>query len=246
VKRGPDDGGIVRLRLQEIAVGHDLDVAVVARFEHLLRCVSSDPRAPTSVTDPEQAADIHIADSLSALPLIDAEAPARIADVGSGAGFPGVPLAIARPQLEVDLVEAAGRKTRFLEDLVAAVGLDRVRVVNGRVEDWGGGEGREAYDVVLIRAVATLPILLEYAAPLLRDRGVLIAWKGRRSPMPETAAAAELLGMQPDRVIPAQPYPASRDRHLHVYRRVRPVPESFPRRPGMARKRPLGGGSSPE
>jgi 16S rRNA (guanine527-N7)-methyltransferase len=81
---------------------------------------------------------------------------------------------------------------------------------------------------------------LEYAAPLLRGDGALLAWKTDQGALPEAAVAAEILGMELERVVKVQPYPASRDRHLHVYRRVRPVPDTYPRRPGMARKRPLG------
>jgi 16S rRNA (guanine527-N7)-methyltransferase len=116
-----------------------------------------------------------------------------------------------------------------------------VKVVHSRVEEWGRASGRGAYDAVVVRALGTMPMLLEYAAPLLREDGVMVAWKTEPSALPQGAVAADTLGMELDRVVKVEPYAASRDRHLHLYRRVRPVPEAYPRRPGMARKRPLGG-----
>lgn len=241
MKRSADIGETARTRLRELVASHGLDALAADRMETVLDLIATAPAAPTAVTDPGEAVDVHLADSLSALPLIDELRAARIADVGSGAGFPGVPLAIARPGVEVDLVESGARKCAFLEAVVAAAGLERTRVVHDRVEDWGRAEGRAAYDAVLLRAIGTMPLLLEYAAPLLRGAGVLIAWKTNREPVPGTPAAAAVLGMAEDRVVPVQPYPASRSRYLHVYRRVGPVPDAYPRRPGAARKRPLGG-----
>jgi 16S rRNA (guanine527-N7)-methyltransferase len=241
VKRGGDIPERATTRLQELVAEHGLDAEAAARLLRILRVIASDPRVPTSVTDPAEAVDVHVADSLSALPLLDAMRPARVADIGSGAGFPGIALAVARPQLEVDLVESAIRKCLFMEDLTAGVGLERVKVVHSRVEEWGRASGRGAYDAVVVRALGTMPMLLEYAAPLLREDGVMVAWKTEPSALPQAAVAADALGMELDRVVKVEPYAASRDRHLHLYRRVRPVPEAYPRRPGMARKRPLGG-----
>jgi 16S rRNA (guanine527-N7)-methyltransferase len=103
------------------------------------------------------------------------------------------------------------------------------------------GGGRETYDAVTARAVGPLALLVEYSAPLLREDGVLVAWKGARDPAEEDAgaAAAERVGMAVSEVIPVQPYPASENRHLHVFRKIAPTPERFPRRAGIARKRPL-------
>jgi 16S rRNA (guanine527-N7)-methyltransferase len=241
VKRGGDSGDAAPARLREVAAEHSLDERAVERLSAVLDMITSDPHAPTTVTQALDVVDVHFADSLSALPLLDELQPERIADVGSGAGFPGIPLAIARPQLEVDLVESARRTCGFLARVVDRVGLERLHVVNRRVEEWGREAGRERYDLVVARAVAPLPVLLEYGAPLLREAGALIAWKGRAEPAAPATAAAEILGMSADRVVATKPYPDSRDRRLYLYRSVRPAPESFPRRPGMARKRPLPG-----
>jgi 16S rRNA (guanine527-N7)-methyltransferase len=242
VKRTPDTArAAARERLVEVAAEHSLDDAAVERLARVLDAITSDPHAPTKIKQPLDVVDVHFADSLSALPLVDELGSERIADVGSGAGYPGLPLAIARPQIEVDLVETSRRTCVFLARMLELVGLERLRVVNRRVEEWGREAGREHYDLVVMRAMAPFPILFEYAAPLLRERGALLAWKGRAEPMATAAEVAEMLGLEAERVVATQPFPASRDRHLHLYRRVRPVPESFPRRPGMARKRPLGG-----
>lgn len=238
MKQGPS-GENARARLEAVAAEHSLDEVALGRLGAVLDRVSADPHAPTSVRDPAEVVDVHIADSLSALPVLADLAPRTIVDVGSGAGFPGVPIAVARPQLAVDLVEASRRSCEFLERLRAAVGLERLRVVNRRAEEWAREDGRTRYDVAVVRAVAPLPVLLEYAAPLLRDGGTMIAWKGGEDE-PGASEAAELLGMEPAGVVPTKPYPASRDRRLYLYRRVRPLPARVPRRPGMARKRPLG------
>jgi 16S rRNA (guanine527-N7)-methyltransferase len=238
VKRG-SGGEDAHARLQAVAAEHSLDEDALERLARVLDLVSTDSHAPTSVQAPAAAVDVHIADSLSALPVIDELQPERLADVGSGAGFPGVPIAVARPQAAVDLVEASHRSCLFLEQLRAAVGLERLRVVNRRAEEWAREEGRTRYDVVMMRAVAPLPVLLEYAAPLLRDGGTMIAWKAGQDEG-DHREAADVLGMEPAGVRATRPYPESRDRRLYLYRRVRPVPAHVPRRPGMARKRPLG------
>ena len=187
-----------------------------------------------------------MADSLSGLEVRELSSARRIADIGAGAGFPGLVLAIAIPRAQVDLVESAGRKTAVIDRLIQAAELGNARSITARVEDYARvpvalGGGREAYDVVTARAVGPLALLVEYAAPLLRPDGVLVAWKGVRDPAEEGAgaAAAEKVGMALKEVVPVQPYPASENRHLHVYRKIAPTPERFPRRAGMARKRPL-------
>lgn len=210
-------------------------------LDALLTILESDPHAPTTVRARGKALDLHVADSLVALELPEVQGARRIADLGAGAGFPGLALAAALPEARVALVESAGRKCEFLARAVAAAGLENVEVVHARAEEWGDGVG--ACDLVTARALASLPVLAEYAAPLLREGGALVAWKGRRDPEEEAAgaAAAALLGLELAEVRSVQPFPAARDRHLHVFRKTGPTPDRFPRRPGMATKRPLSG-----
>jgi 16S rRNA (guanine527-N7)-methyltransferase len=119
------------------------------------------------------------------------------------------------------------------------MGLANVDIVHARAEDWPSGIG--AHDLVTARALATLNVLVEYAAPLLDDRGALVAWTGRRDPVEEAhgAAAAEQVGMDLREVRRVEPFADVRDRHLYLYLKVRPTPNGYPRRAGMARKRPL-------
>jgi len=216
---------------------------VPARFEQLLHFLANDPQAPTSVRDPRRGVDVHVADSLTGLQVGPLREASRVVDIGSGAGFPGLVLALAMPEASFDLVEATTRKCAFLERVIAGVGIANVRVVCARAEEWAAGEGSCAYDAAVVRAVGLLATLLEYAAPLLSPGGVLVAWKGRRDPEEElqAASAADLLGMGPGSVEWVGAYAGSRNRHIHAYEKVAPTPPRFPRRPGMAKKRPLGG-----
>ena len=215
-------------------------------FAPLLAALAAEPDPHTTVSDPEAALDVHVADSLSGLEVRELSSARQIADIGAGAGFPGLVLAIAVPRAQVDLIESAGRKTAVIDRLIQATELGNARSITARVEDYARvppalGGGREAYDAVTARAVAPLAVLVEYAAPLLRPDGVLVAWKGARDLAEEDsgAAAAEKVGMAVKEVVPVQPYPASENHHLHVYRKIAPTPPEFPRRAGMARKRPL-------
>ncbi len=171
--------------------------------------------------------------------MADLRSAGVVADLGAGAGFPGLVLAAALPAARVVLVESVGRKAEFLRRAHEALGLGRVEVVALRAEEWRGGLG--ACDVVCARALAPLNVLAEYAAPLLRHGGALVAWKGRRDAEEERdgAAAGERLGLAVEEVRAVHPWPEAQARHLHVLRKVAPTPEGFPRRPGMARKRPL-------
>ena len=190
--------------------------------------------------DPQAAADVHVADSLSGLELEAVRGARAIADVGSGAGLPGLVLAAALPEARVWLVESASRKCAFLERAIGAMGIHNAEVVCERAEAWAAG--RDACDLVTARAVAPLAVLVEYAAPLLRAGGALVAWKGRPEADEEAAGerAAEVAGLGPREVARVRPFPGVRDRTLYLYVKVRPTPDHLPRRPGMARKRPLG------
>jgi 16S rRNA (guanine527-N7)-methyltransferase len=215
-------------------------------FLPLLEALAAEPDPHTTVSEPEAALEVHVADSLSGLEVSDLSSARRIADIGAGAGFPGLVLALALPRAQVDLVEAAGRKTAVMDRLIQAASIPNARSVTARAEDLARvpaalGGGRDAYDAVTARAVGPMAVLVEYAAPLLRDGGVLVAWKGARDAAEEAAgaAAAREVGMAVEEVVPVKPYPSSENRHLHVFRKTSPTPDRFPRRAGMARKRPL-------
>lgn len=224
----------------------DLDPSARAALETIVSQVSGDRSAPSSVRDPEDAWRVHIADSLSGLEVESLRSARSIADVGAGAGFPGLPLAAALPAARIDLIEATARKCEFIERVITAAHLGNARVLCRRAEEWAGSKppigGREAYDAVTARAVGRLATLAELASPLLVDGGVLVAWKGRRDPDEE----AELervggrMGMSAEDIRWVGPYAGSRNRHIHVLRKTGATPPELPRRPGMAKKRPLG------
>ena len=151
-------------------------------------------------------------------------------------------LAVALPHARFDLIEASARKCEGIQRLAFAASVANARPVAVRAEEWGADEGAAAYGAVTARALAPLAVLVEYAAPLLEGDGVLVAWKGARDGDEEArgARAATEVGLEPDEVRRVVPFEGARSRHLHVYRKARPTPARFPRRPGMARKRPLG------
>jgi 16S rRNA (guanine527-N7)-methyltransferase len=211
-------------------------------LERLLELLASDSGAPTSVRDPERARRVHVADSLSGFEFPQLREARRIADVGSGAGFPGLVLAAALPEATVDLVEASTRKCDFLGRATTAMGLANANVIPERAETWAAGAGHEAYDVVTVRAVGRLATLAELASPLLVEGGHLLAWKGRRDSDEdaELKRAAPATAMESVEVRWVGPYAGSRNRHLHLLRKLGPTPPGLPRRPGMAKKRPLG------
>ena len=219
-----------------------LSTEAARSLQVVLEMLAAEPASVSSVTDAGRAWDVHVADSLCGLEVADLASAARIADIGSGAGFPGLPLAVSLPRSEVDLVESVERKCRFMSAAIAAAGIENARVLPRRSEELAGAEGREAYDAVTARAVGRLSTLAELASPLLRDGGVLVAWKGRRDDGEEAELkrAAEGLAMRPEAVIAVTPFAASRNRHLHVLRKIGPTPERLPRRSGMAKKRPPG------
>jgi 16S rRNA (guanine527-N7)-methyltransferase len=235
----------VAVRLAELADRYGLPATATQRLALLLDLVEQEPSAITGVRDPADGVDVHVADSLVALELPVVRAARAVADLGSGGGFPGLPLAIALPEAHVVLVESAGRKCAFLRAAVERLELPNVDVVNARAEQWPAG--LEVHDLVTARALAPLPVLVEYAAPLLRLGGALVAWKGRRNATDEidAAAAATVMGMGSPESRPVAPFPAANARHLYLSSKVSPTPRQYPRRVGMARKRPLRASTRP-
>lgn len=234
----PDEPG--REALTALFERYRLAAGQRAQLAALLE-ILADPRAPTAVRSGVRAVEVHIADSLVALELEPVRSAGTIADLGAGAGFPGLALAVALPGSEVRLVESQARKCAFMEAAIASAGIENARVVCARAEEWRDGEG--AHDLVVVRALAAQPVALEYAAPLLRIGGTLADWRGQRSAAQEDAAerAAEELGLRRLEVRSVVPFDAALDLHMHLFVKATETPARFPRRAGMARKRPLGG-----
>ncbi|RME73401.1 MAG: 16S rRNA (guanine(527)-N(7))-methyltransferase RsmG [Planctomycetota bacterium] len=239
------------------ALGYALGPAERERIEALLARIAEGARrtALTRITDPAEALELHVLDALEAAAALEPHPlPDTIVDLGSGAGLPALPLAIALPAHRGwrdrqpprwTLLESVGKKCAFLRETIRALGLeDSVEVVCERAERFGHDPARrERFDLATARALAPLPVLLEYALPLVRPGGALPAWKGPRA-REEIAASATALeqlgGGAPPSLLSAVP-----GRSLCFVRvpKLRPTPARYPRRVGVPRKRPLGGGA---
>jgi 16S rRNA (guanine527-N7)-methyltransferase len=226
-------------------VSHDpaavLDSAARRKVEVVLGLLADERASVSSVVD-ERAWRVHVLDSLTGLEVPELRASGRVADVGAGAGFPGLVLAVALPAARIDLIESVGRKCEFMRRAIRAAGIANAAVLEMRSEEWAGVEGRDAYDAVTARAVGRLSTLAELASPMLRPNGVLVAWKGKRDAGEERQLerAAGALAMKPEAVLEVGNRAGSEHRHLHVIRKTGPTPANLPRRPGMAKKRPRG------
>ena len=211
------------------------------RLRIVLELLAEERASVSSVVD-ERAWKVHVADSLTGLEVPELRGAERIADVGAGAGFPGLALAVALPGASVDLIESVGRKCEFMRRAIEAAAIANATVRNTRSEDWASTDGRDAYDAVTARAVGRLPTLAELASPLLKPNAVLVAWKGKRDPDEESQLerASQDLAMAPERILDVGDRAGSKHRHLHVVRKLGPTPPNLPRRPGIAKKRPKG------
>jgi len=200
----------------------------------------------TRVVSPEAVARLHLLDALAALPILDRIDPRRAVDLGSGGGLPGIPLAVARPDVAWILVDSVGKKAAFLREAAAALELVNVTVAAERAESMGRDpHHRERAQLVTARACAPLPVLAELALPLLAIGGALVAWKGPLTDDdPELRAGARalaILGGGPPDVAPALPDGAGLlGSHTFVeVAKERPAPARYPRRPGEPGRRPL-------
>lgn len=199
----------------------------------------------TAITKPGDIAVKHFLDSLTCLLAMGAPGAGRLIDVGSGAGFPGLPIKIACPGLRVTLVESTGKKVEFCRHVIRELGLKDVELIHERGEDVGHWDlHREAYDWAVARAVAALPVLVEYLFPLVRVGGLAIAQKGETGPAEAHAAEAALriLGGRIRQLIPIHLPRVAETRFLVVMVKDAATPGEFSRRPGLPSKRPLGSG----
>ena len=235
---------MTELRLLLAAAGLELDETALSRLEtyHDMLLDWNTRMDLTSVSADRMAAR-HFLDSLLPLKasgLIPEEG--RLIDVGTGAGFPGLPLAIARPSLQVTLLEAQGKRCQFLQAVCQALGLENVTIINDRAENLGRAEGhREGYDRAVARAVAALPVLAEYLLPFVRVGGMALCWKGPAvaGDQADGAAAAARLG---GRLLPLVDMEGSGEETGHVIAPMEKTEKTlplYPRKNGMPAKRPL-------
>lgn len=244
-------GGLEVLAAEAARLGLALDDVARGRFERYLVLLAEwrGRAGLTAVTDAESVQRRHFGEALALLTVLrglsgiaGADGSIAVVDLGSGAGFPGLPMRIVEPRLRLTLVEAHGRRCRFLEAVVAALGLEDVRVVQARAEEAGRDPAlRGTFDVAVARALAPLAVLVEYALPLLRAGGVLAAPKGSRAAA-ELAEAAGAIAALRGTVEPAVPLPLPPEappQQVVVVRRTGALDARYPRRAGVPARRPL-------
>ena len=197
----------------------------------------------TAITAPEDVETLLFLESLACVAALPNDSDLRVIDIGAGGGFPGVPLAIAFARLDVTLVEATGKKVRFLEHIIGLLGLRNCRALQGRAEDLAHDpDHRELYDVAAARALAPLPALVELCLPFVRVGGVLIAPKGADAETEVRAASnalAALGGESGGIILPDPETPIPADHRLILIRKSAPTPYRYPRPNGVPTRRPL-------
>ncbi len=242
-----DPAGADGSALQEQAkslLGIELSARQIAQFEaltgHLLAW--NQRMNLTGITDPSDIQIKHYLDSLTLTRVIQRFDGCRLIDVGAGAGFPGLALAIAFPHLHVTLMDSTAKKLRFIDHAGAAIGLANIRTLHSRAEDAGRAKAhREKYDIVTARALGRLPTVMEYTLPLAKLGGEAIAMKGL-SAFEETAAAAkaiERLGGELFCIEEIRLPNLDKPRYLVVVDKVNPTPRSFPRKAGIPSRAPI-------
>jgi 16S rRNA (guanine527-N7)-methyltransferase len=237
-----ETGPAERLADRAAELGAPLPPGAAPRLIALLDRVALEPQNLTAIDGVEAGIERHLLDSLVAATHPRLAVAAAAVDVGSGAGFPGLALAAALPEMAVTLVESERRKAEWL--LRASADFPNVRVVAERSEHLAARE-REAFPVALARALGPAPVALELAAPLVAVGGAVLLWRGDAGAPGEeedAAAAAGLLGLAPEPPADVRPFPGAR-RRLQSFAKVAPTGARYPRRPGRAASRPLGVGS---
>jgi 16S rRNA (guanine527-N7)-methyltransferase len=214
----------------------DGDLERIGRYLELLLAANARFNL-TRIDDPEEAWTKHVLDSLTLLPYLVEAGAARVIDVGSGGGLPGVPLAVTLPSTRFTLLEATGKKARFLEETAAALGLENVTVISERAETLAHDrDHRAAYDAIVCRAVGRMPVLLELTVPLAREGGHVLAIKGGRA-VEEVASAKQALHHLHAAVVDQAKTPTGT---IVVIEKLRATPKKYPRRPGEPKRAPLG------
>lgn len=224
------------LKKMQIELSYD-KAQLLLRFMQLV-LTENEKYNLTAIKEPKKFMIKHFIDSLSLLPSLDQKKPSKLADVGSGAGFPGIPLAVANEKNHYTLIEATKKKTDFLTMATEELALNNVKIIQGRAEELGREEAhREGYDIVVARAVAPLPILLELCAPLLAVGGTLLAMKG--NVIEEASTAMNLLGLKTEKNYAFSLPEAQGERRILVLRKERHTPSKYPRSYGQMKKKPL-------
>jgi 16S rRNA (guanine527-N7)-methyltransferase len=214
----------------------------VGRLVILLDHVSGESdRNLTAVTGSANIVDFHFRDSLSILDPLLAQRASRIVDIGSGAGFPGLPLAVALPLAHFTLIDSRRGKSSFISDMARLLELENVTVLCQRAEEAGHSPLRESFDTALARALGSLPVSLELTLPFVRRGGSVLLQRGRRvdGDLNLARSVSAKLGGELSDINHVTPFPSARNLHLWTFLKVSETPAMFPRRTGVPEKRPL-------
>jgi len=237
---------IEQLRLQVEAWGIELDELRLPLLDQYAQLLAGYELANViGTTDRYQIVIEHLLDSLSCLSFDSFDTGKSLIDVGTGGGLPGVPLGIARPGISITLLEATEKKVTFLRNVREELDLPNLRLLNARAEEIGRrSEYREAFEIATARALAALPVVAEYCAPLVKVGGTILAMKGRlaEEELAQGVAAGAELGLELRGVLEVKNSAEliQKERRIVVFEKVGATPKKFPRRTGLARKRPLG------
>lgn len=196
----------------------------------------------TRITDPEEVVIKHYLDSFAPIKYLPFKRGERVCDVGAGAGFPGIPLKVLRPEIHLTLVESQKKRASFLRAVIKELGLEDTEVLQVRAEELGQNKKyREVYEKVLARAVAPLRALLELSLPLTASGGVFIAYKGPRAwqEIKESDRALEILGGKVEKVEQVEIPFQKEKRILVIIKKISRTPDKYPRRTGVPEKKPL-------
>ena len=196
----------------------------------------------TAITDDREIAIKHFLDSLSPLREEDCLRKGKVIDIGTGAGFPGIPLKIMMPDLEITLLDSLKKRLNFLDGVIERLALKKIRTLHGRAEDYGNApEHREAYDYALSRAVARMPVLLEYALPFVKVGGYFICQKGpgTTEELKASQKSLEVLGGEVSRIKEVELPFVERGHHVVIIKKIQKTPKKYPRQAGKPGKSPL-------
>jgi len=197
----------------------------------------------TGIVAEKEVAIKHYLDALTCLKVIkNGQEKVSLMDIGTGAGLPGIPIKICRPEIDLTLVEAQKKKTLFLEQIKDVMALNKLKIVCARAEDIGRNQDyRGKYDWVVARAVSDLKVIAEYGLPVVRTGGYFLAMKGPKATeeINNAAGPVKILGGQIEANISVKLPVTGEERNLVLIKKIRPTPEKYPRRAGIPRKRPL-------
>lgn len=205
-------------------------------YEHVIRV--NQVMNLTSLTSREDFSEKHLLDSFYLLPHLEGN---NLLDLGSGLGVPGLVLKLTQPKLQVTLVDALKKRVEYLTETISDFNLEEIKAIHGRFEDIGQDKNyRESFDTVVARAVADLPLLLEYAIPFVKIGGIFIAMKGKNAPLELSRAQQAIVQLGAD-LEKSLNYtlPSGDERHLLIFRKLSSTPKTYPRKPHIIKKKPL-------